>query len=262
MMRHRLLQRTAAFLTSLLLTISFLPVYGTSVTDAGIDINRRGSIIAKVKYYPVGSTFHLYKVADIQDGLQYVYTDDFKEAAASINISADSTSGTTNHDWMQAAKELDAFVQGHNIEGETTQVKAITDTDNGVIFTSLPIGLYLLKGDDYADDAFTVTSQPCLISIPNRLSTASAWTYDINIEVKVEDPNWISPTPTPISTPTTTPEITETPVITSTPETPGNTEVKTGDTFKQSAYMMILLIDAAVIILYIAIRHKNRQNEQ
>lgn len=223
-----------------------IPVHAmTEIESAGIEKNRAGSITV-TKWEYDGTTFRLYKIADLNDDMQFAYTDTYKDVAKDIDISLENETELTADKWMQDANKLLEVIQKNDIQPDYT-----TKTNNGsCIFSNLPIGLYLLKGDKVKIGNKTVTSQPCIISIPNRVVVTDPWKYDITTEVKQADPTYeYTPTPAPSATP----------VPSETPKS--STSTNTGDTSNLSFYASVIAADVIIIALILFIRSKKTSKE-
>lgn len=233
-----------AFLAVLIAIADFVPVGASEIEANGIERNRSSSITMTVntdEWYVDGSTFRLYKVANLTDDLTFSYVDVFKDCGINVGLTPNSVA-------MDTASSLIQYVRDNNIKEDM----AVQIHNRTMTFSGLGLGLYLIQGDTARDGNRTVTYQPVVICIPQRSSTTENWKYDITSQVKSADPQYIS---------TETPS-TETP---SKPVTPSNTsnttskskKVKTGDTSRTGFYMTVILIDAAAIALIVLLKKHN-----
>lgn len=223
-----------------------LPVHAmTEIESAGIKRNIPGSITV-TKWEYDGTTFRLYKIADLNDDMQFEYTATYKDVAKDIDISLENETELTADKWMQDANKLLDVIEKNNIQPDYK-----TKTNNSsCVFSNLPIGLYLLKGDTVKIGNKTVTSQPCLISVPNRVVVTDDWNYTITTEVKQADPTYeYTPTPAPSSTPVPS----ETPV--------SSTSTNTSDPYNLKFYASVIAADVLVIALILFIRSKKTSKE-
>lgn len=234
-------------ITALFLAFSLtLPVHAmTEIESAGIKKDAAGSIQI-INWEYDGTNFNLYKIADLNDDMQFEYTDTYKDVAKDIDISLENETELTADKWMKDANKLLDVIEKNDIKpdysGKTYQ--------NTYKFSSLSIGLYLLKGDKVKIGNKTVTSQPCLISVPNRVVVTDPWNYDIKTEVKQADPTYeYTPTPAPSATPGPT-------------ETPkSSTSTDTSDPYNLKFYASVIAADVLVIALILFVRSKKTSKE-
>lgn len=237
-------------ITALFLAFSLtLPVHAmTEIESAGIntsmDTNKDCSINI-INWEYAGTTFHLYKIADLNDDMQFEYTTAYKDVAKDIDISLENETELTADKWMKDANQLLNVIEKNDIKPD-----ASINTSKQLTFDNLDFGLYLLKGDPIKIGNKTVTSQPCLISIPNRTLVTDPWNYDIKTEVKQADPTY-EYTPTPA--PSTTPVPTETPK--------SSTSTDTSDPYNLKFYASVIAADVLVIALILFIRSKKTSKE-
>lgn len=234
-------------ITALFLAFSLtLPVHAmTEIESAGIDTSKKGSITI-INWEYDGTNFNLYKIADLNDDMQFQYTDVYKDVAKDIDISLENETELTADKWMKDANKLLNVIETNNIKPDDSY----TTKQNTLTFNNLSFGLYLLKGDSVKIGNKTVTSQPCLISVPNRVVVTDPWNYAIKTEVKQADPTYeYTPTPAPSSTP----------VPTETPKS--STSTDTSDPYNLKFYASVIAADVLVIALILFIRSKKTSKE-
>lgn len=236
-----------AFLAVLIAVADFVPVSASELELNGIDRNRSASITMTVnrdEWYVDGSTFRLYKVAELADDLTFSYVDAFKDCGVDVGLTPNSVA-------MDTASSLIQYVRDNNIKEDM----AVQIHNRTMTFSGLGLGLYLIQGDTAREGTRTVTYQPVVICIPQRNSTTENWKYDITSQVKSADPQYIS-TETPSTGESSKPV---TPSSTSNTTTKSK-KVKTGDTSRTGFYLTVILIDAAAIAVILLIRNRKRKN--
>ena len=145
-----------------------LPVRAHEVPDA----DRRGSIAISMTYQgdPVpGGSLTLYRVADVvsDDGdYLFAYTSDF----------AGCTVPVTELDSAQLPRELADIAADRKLQGTSLKV----DDGGRLVFSDLPIGLYLLVQEEAAPGFRKVN--PFLVSVPQNED--GRYVYDVDTAPK------------------------------------------------------------------------------
>lgn len=246
-----------AIVFAVMMAAGSVPASASELEANGIERSRPASITMTVnqdEWYVDGSTFRLYKVADLTDDMTFSYVDAFKECGVDVSLSPNAA-------WMDTAAELIKYVQDSGIK-ETASAKIHNRT---MTFSGLDLGLYLVQGDTASEGNRTVTYQPVVISVPQRNSAADSWTYDVTSHVKSADAKTTTETPS-----------TETPSKPATPSRPGTSsktktssgtakktsgkKVKTGDTSRTRFYLTVILVDAAAIGAILILRKRSRRS--
>lgn len=147
--------------------------------DLSVDLSQAGSITIALQdktgsHTPIaGAEFTLYQIADVEEKtetLTYRFTSDF--AGCGANLSDLSAGGLADHlAGYATAKKLTGAVNTTNSEGK-------------VVFSKLPVGLYLLVQSSNAAGYFPTA--PFLVSIPMTNTDGTGWIYDVDASPKAQ----------------------------------------------------------------------------
>lgn len=173
-----------------------VPVFAGNGTSPSITIT-----VNQDERYIEGSTFRLYKVADLNGGLNFSFTEKFKNCKVDLNVDQQAR---TTEDWMKLATDLVKTVREQGIKEDAE--KEIRNRE--VTFEDLSLGLYLIQGDTTKSGGRTVTYQPVVTYIPQGSN------YSVQAQVKTEyseDNTPTGPAETETPTPTPTSKVTESP---------------------------------------------------
>lgn len=168
-------KRWCAMLLCLLALFCLLPV---QVFAAGaVDTTARCSL--KVEFTPediVASDveFRVYRVGDLSAAGRFSLVEPFADEPLSIG---EPTSDT----WRELAVTLQGYVASNS--GLKPEAAAKTDAKGFATFTDLPVGLYLVMGDQYIEDDVCYTPTASLISLPSGGADGS-WDYSVEGEAK------------------------------------------------------------------------------
>jgi hypothetical protein len=124
-----------------------------------------------------GTTFKLYRVADVSRGGTYTETSEFDYDVLQDEMSSER--------WKAAAETYATYIERDGIQPLDT---AVTDTYGKAQFpkyeAKLKPGLYLAVGEAYtAEDGTVYTPEPLIMSLPDR-GEDGVWSYDVTAEVK------------------------------------------------------------------------------
>ena len=164
-----------------------------SALAAGFDMDRAGSISvlihtakdqkvknAKIELYRVGEP----KIVD--SNLVFELSDAFAGSGVSL--------GDLNSAGL--ADRLSLYAESMDVAPVTT---ATTGNDGRVLFGDLPVGLYMVKQDGFAQQEYFTEIAPFLVSVP--MTQGNEWVYAIDASPKVDT----CPKPTATPEPTTAP---------------------------------------------------------
>jgi len=164
-----------------------------SALAVGFDMDRAGSISVLIHTAEdervLNAKIELYRVGDpkIVDGnLVFDPSDAF--AGSGVSLSDLNSAGL--------ADVLSQYAESMNVVPVAT---ATTGKDGKALFGDLPVGLYMVKQNGFAETEYFTEIEPFLVSMPMTLD--SEWIYDIDASPKVG----AKPKPTATPAPTTAP---------------------------------------------------------
>lgn len=176
-------KHTKKMVTALAILFCALFLTGTapiSLAAGLIDTENTGSI--SLHYVLPDVQFCLYRVADVSTHNRYALCGDF--AAYPVDLS----SVETTSDWLELATTLQGYVARDAIAADAQQS---TDEAGNLNIDGLPVGLYLILGDDTAVDYSELFPNgetmyhtvPFILQLPS-LDAEDIWQYEIAAEVK------------------------------------------------------------------------------
>lgn len=151
----------------LCLGLSFQTIYALDYIDMDKDL----SITI---HHEIDSTkFSIYKVSDVTKDCQYTLTDDFDDYPIDTDVE-------TSEELRTLAETLQGYVSIDDIQSVSEG-----KTENGVIeFNHLEPGLYLIVGEQIADDEYVYSVIPTLVYAPTI--DGDDYIYDVDITPKYE----------------------------------------------------------------------------
>lgn len=120
-----------------------------------------------------GVAFSIYRVAEVAFTGELTPVSPF--AGYGISFEDDTAEG-----WAAMAQSLNELVFA---DGIAPSAKALTDARGVASFSGLPVGLYLVTGEDFRTDGAGVVPAPFMICLPD-LSDGDEWLYDVQAGVK------------------------------------------------------------------------------
>lgn len=167
--------RAFAALICLLLSVSLISI---SANARGyVDIGKKAALT--INYVSQNADFSIYKVGDINSFGELSLSGDFAKYPISLNDDRDS--------WSELATTLKGYVAS---DGISPVKSGRTDADKVLKFSDLPVGLYLVIGENTVEtvnDTKTVYSPfPFIICLPNIVDDGSEWIYDVSARPKYE----------------------------------------------------------------------------
>lgn len=166
-MRNR---RFLGVILSLVLVMSFLAFAAEAATY--VDTQASGSLTLTYGYdgQPFqGMPVQIYRVAVISQYADFTLTGAFSELPVEVN------QVKTQEEWRQMASTLSAYVTAGQIQADA---EGVTGEDGTVVFSSLPLGLYLVEGVRADRENGYCQFDSFMISVPD-LNEADAWVYDV-----------------------------------------------------------------------------------
>lgn len=251
------------------LCVTALASDSSQVKSEMVDPSKTGSITVTISATDgtiPGGTLNLYRVAEVRandTGYHFFYTDEF--SSAMTDISDNSVDLTTE----EFAEELAAIVSSKSLS--TYLPGQAVGTDGKAVFTSFPVGVYLIIQND-VDEGYSAVD-PFVVTVPVSQEVTNSdgskeikLTYDVDATPKAGTAA-VNPTETPTATPTATPTPTTSTSSTTTTTTVNKTTttvtartVKTGDTSNFVLWGMLLIVTAVVIsgVVFYGRRSSNR----
>lgn len=169
------ISRWAALLLSLVLLLSVCSV--PAFAYERIDTAAGASLTAHFTENGTGMQgvlFRLYRVAEVSDAVEFELTSEFSGAAVSLdNIESTST-------WSELALTLSAYAGANAVAPVETET---TGSDGSVIFSGLPVGLYLLVGDSVVVGDYSYAPTASMILLP-ALQEDDSWSYTPSVDIK------------------------------------------------------------------------------
>ncbi len=148
-----------------------LPVHASEPVETG----RTGTIT--IEGYPgEGAHFYFYKVADVNENMEFTLTDTFRPYEENVILNDIHDQNT----WAELAETLRSYAVGDKLK-----------TYKSLIYTSgckaeLETGLYLMLSDPIIIDGWTCRTIPMFVTMPTADETTGDWIYDYTIVPKQE----------------------------------------------------------------------------
>ena len=155
----------------------FILVPASVLADEKVDVTKTASLTLEYcdQQTPlVGAEFELYKVADLTEDKNYIYTDAFLE----FPVDLEGISNKNIHDYSLT---FAAYVDYYDVSSHTSEV---TDATGQLTFVNLEAGLYLVTGESHTQGGLVYTMEPFLVFLPVTNEDGSAWIYDVKASPK------------------------------------------------------------------------------
>ena len=126
--------------------------------------------------------FRVYRVANLHNVNEYIYTDQFANCTTTINNQMPHSA------WVKAAEDLEDYVSQNGI---AAQYSDRTDSSGEIILYGIPSGLYLIDGDSVTIDDITYTPQVfcTLVSPENTDSVSPKFTQEAVVKPGSDSPS-------------------------------------------------------------------------
>lgn len=178
-MKQMLLRKRVFRMAAMLICLAVLLSAGavTALAYERIDTGKEASLtvyFAEDGTGMEGAVFHLYRVADVSDAVEFALTGSF--AGAPVSIDAVESSGG----WADMAATLSAYADAGGISPEVT---GTADENGSTVFSGLKVGLYLLTGDTVVAGDYSYTPAPAVIMLPSLMDN-DTWEYNPSVDVK------------------------------------------------------------------------------
>lgn len=157
-----------------LAALAFSPVKAQAAV--AVDVNAPASLelsLAPEGNPAEGVVFSAYRVAEVSFAGEFALTGPF--ANYDISFKDDTAEG-----WSALAQSLNELVFA---DGITADAQAVTNVRGVVVFSGLPVGLYLVTGEAFQTDEASVVPAPFMVCLPD-LSDDDEWIYDVQASVK------------------------------------------------------------------------------
>ncbi|MGN0268745.1 MAG: Cna B-type domain-containing protein [Lachnospiraceae bacterium] len=158
-------------LLCLLLCVSLLPVTAFAEAEDTLDLTKKVNLT--LQYEIEGAQFHLYKVAEVSQDLEFTLTGDFAGYPVEVN-------GLDSAGWRALAETLASFVERDGIKPLKTGVIGEQGT---LTWSELESGLYLVLGEEMTSEQYKYSPMPSLIMLPSQ-SADGKWEYDPVMQIK------------------------------------------------------------------------------
>lgn len=189
---NRLLKKTAAMLTVLLLLLSCLPVAAYALEDIDQEKAVQLTIHFLVddetqsgKTIPVeDAQFDLYYVAKVNGDGSYTLDGDFADYPVQVNdLSADG--------WRTLTQTLLNYISADGLQpldtGKTNEAGKLTFPNT---VEKLNAGLYLVDAKEKAGTEYTYQAEPFMVCLPGVNAEQTQWEYHVSVRVKYsKEPN-------------------------------------------------------------------------
>ena len=113
--------------------------------------------------------FELFKVADVDEYAELTLTQGFKDLPVDLSVISDSSV------WATVVAEAESCISSKSLKANH---RAVTDENGTAVFSDIPVGLYLLRGESFIINHDAYKPQAYLIMLPNRADDGS-WEYDV-----------------------------------------------------------------------------------
>ena len=158
----------------ILLTIPIITVKADN-----IDTSIKGSINIHYEYENNkinNINIKIYNIADINNNLEYIFKDDYKDVEKNIKKMSSSELGVY-------AKELEDYINNNNLTYDSTN---ITNEEGIALFNNLNVGIYLLTYEEKIINNKKYNVNPTIINIPSINEKNNTYNYNLDIYSKVE----------------------------------------------------------------------------
>lgn len=177
MVMRRAIKTVAEVLLACTLGLSCL--VGTALAASGIEIEQTCSLtvyFGKEDAGFAGVSYRLYRVAEVTEDAAFTPT----EAFAGYPVTFD---GLDSSGWRALSQTLAGYAARDGLEPDGV---AETAKDGNASFVALPVGLYLVSGEQHEEDGFLYTPEPFLICLPDRGEGEDHWNYDAAASCKFD----------------------------------------------------------------------------
>lgn len=175
--KRRLMRRAACGLLTVLLPLLAVPMAAFAVSP--IDLSRTASLtiteIASNTSQPVpGLELTIYRVAALSDntGSNFTLTPDFSACGVSVGDL------DTAEKQQAASKTVEDYIGLHSVGGIVRK----TNSAGTAVFSSLPLGLYLVRVTSTAGTGVTAECETFFALLP--MLQGSGWEYDVSAQPK------------------------------------------------------------------------------
>lgn len=160
-------------LLCLLLCVSLVPVRVSAEAEGMLDLTKKVNLT--LRYEIKGTPFHLYKVADVSQSLEFTLTGDFAGYPVAVN-------GLDSAGWRALAETLASLVERDQIQAFQS---GVIDEQGILAWSQLESGLYLILGEKIELEQYTYRPMPSLVMLPSQ-NGEGQWEYDTEVQPKYD----------------------------------------------------------------------------
>lgn len=171
----KLYKRLTAVVLSLMTVILLLP--GSALAAGGIDPTQATCLTIRFNDGDMalaGAKFAVYQVATVDEYAQLTTTPDFKDYNVDIR-------GKNDEAWEALASTLAGYVQRDQV---TPTASGTTDKDGVLVFSGLPQGLYLVRGERHSQAGNWYDAAPFMTMLPTENLKENVWDYAVTAAAK------------------------------------------------------------------------------
>lgn len=179
-MNKKITRRISMFILSLVICFSLMPM--TALAQGAIDLDKDVKLTIHYQYdhhNVEGVPFSIYRVADVSD-LDTVFTLSGDFASAPVLVNNLDAEG-----WKIVAETLTGYAQS---KGVASLCSGQTDSNGILTFPTgtaeMKAGLYLVVSPRTRIGSYVYTTEPFLVSLPDRNNTDNTWDYSLTVNPK------------------------------------------------------------------------------
>lgn len=155
----------------LCIVLSTICFSATAFAQTSIDINKKTSLT--IKYPCEGATVRLYYVAEVTANGEYVFAEVFKRYPIDLKLNQNG--------WRDMASTLSGYVSRDQIKANQS---GKTDSQGKIVFSKLPVGIYLVVSEKCISDNYCYVADPFLVALPR--DSFGNWIYDVSASPKYD----------------------------------------------------------------------------
>ncbi|MGN1139384.1 MAG: Cna B-type domain-containing protein [Ruminococcus sp.] len=170
-------------LTAVLLLLAVVVLFPLNVSAAGtIDLYHSDSLSVNVVYdkKPVsGMKFNAYLISTVDYCGELTVVDSFQKYADKLDIR-----GKDNKSWKKMAQVLEQDIT--NNKSLKPDYSAVTDAKGVVKFKNIPMGLYLIIGNNLKRDNYVYSTSSFFAMLPQQDLSNNTWNYSVTVDAKTK----------------------------------------------------------------------------
>lgn len=166
---------TFVMLCSLVLSM-MIPTYAFAAETVDVDQTCKLTIRYFYTTDPVaGAQFHVYRVGNVTADGSVALTSGFSQYPVNLGL-------LTAEGFSEAAELLYSYALLDGLAPDMT----VTVGADGEVTQELPVGLYLIAGQQLSNEFGIFRTRPMLVALPTRLNQDEAWIYNLTVEPKCQ----------------------------------------------------------------------------